>query len=141
MTAAGVLNPPPNDCHAVDDEFELLGYPRGHFAYLENPTLAAIRGDHSVSFPLIRAFKEYEPLTIVLLCTSRLSKLYLIPVIANRWRWSSANNSPFRRAHELPFVKRIVTVGVLGSRAPRNLEHGNLMFSMSLLKNDGCDLV
>jgi agmatinase len=97
--------------------------------------LASIGGDHSVSFPLIAAFEKFDPLTIVLVDAhldyrdTSQDLLY-------------TNNSPFRRAHELPFVKRIVTIGARGLKSTyreylESLEHGNLVFPMERIHEIG----
>ena len=90
--------------------------------------LASIGGDHSVSFPLIRAFKQYGPLTIILLDAH-------LDYRNKSMEMDFSNNSPFRRARELDFIKRIVTIGVRGIKSTdreyrESLEHGNLVFTM-----------
>jgi arginase family enzyme len=68
-----------------------------------------IGGDHSISYPVIRAFDRMAPLTIVLgahldykdeVCGLKLT-----------------NSSPFPRAQELAFVQRIITIGVRGVKS------------------------
>jgi agmatinase len=97
--------------------------------------LAAIGGDHSVTFPLICGFEKYGPLTIVLF-DAHLD--YRDKSMDMRF----SNNSPFRRARELPFVKRIVTIGVRGIKSTdreyrESLDHGNLIFPMERIHEDG----
>lgn len=97
--------------------------------------LASIGGDHSVSFPLITAFEKYDPLTIVLLDAH-------LDYRNTSMDMQFTNNSPFRRAHELPFVKRIITVGVRGIKSTdreyrESLDHGNLIFPMERVHEDG----
>jgi agmatinase len=97
--------------------------------------LASIGGDHSVSFPLIRAFKQYEPLTIILLDAH-------LDYRNKSMEMDFSNNSPFRRARELPFIKRIVTIGVRGIKSTdreyrESLEHGNLVFTMERVHDAG----
>lgn len=97
--------------------------------------LASIGGDHSVSFPLLAAFEKYGPLTIVLLDAH-------LDYRDKSMGMEFSNNSPFRRIHELPFVKRIVTVGVRGIKSTdreyrESLDHGNLVFPMERIHNDG----
>jgi agmatinase len=89
--------------------------------------LASIGGDHSVSFPLISAFDQYGPLTIVLFDAhlDYRDRFLGLPF---------SNNSPFRRASELPFVKRIVTIGARGIKSTdteyrESLRRGNVVFS------------
>jgi arginase family enzyme len=72
--------------------------------------LASIGGDHSISFPLPAAFDKNQPLTVILLDAH--------PDYRDRSNGMEfTNNSPFRRAHELSFIKRIVTVGAQGLKA------------------------
>lgn len=97
--------------------------------------LASIGGDHSVSFPLIRAFKQYEPLTIILLDAH-------LDYRNKSMEMDFSNNSPFRRVRELPFIKRIVTIGVRGIKSTdreyrESLEHGNLVFTMERVHDAG----
>ncbi|MGH9343562.1 MAG: arginase family protein [Terriglobia bacterium] len=97
--------------------------------------LASIGGDHSVSFPLLAAFEKAGPVSVVLLDAHldyRDKSLDL----------KFTNNSPFRRIHELPFVKRIVTIGVRGIKSTdreyrETLDHGNLVFPMDRVYDDG----
>lgn len=86
-----------------------------------------IGGDHSISYPSIRAFDRFNPLTIVLF-DAHLD--YRDEVLGLKL----TNNSPFRRAQELPFVERIITIGVRGVKSTdrelrETLERGNLVFS------------
>jgi agmatinase len=97
--------------------------------------LASIGGDHSVSFPLIAAFEKYAPLSIVLLDAH-------LDYRDRSMDMQFTNNSPFRRAHELPFVTRIVTIGVRGIKSTdreyrESLHHGNLVFPMERVHEDG----
>jgi agmatinase len=97
--------------------------------------LASIGGDHSVTFPLLAAFEKYAPLTIVLLDAHMDYRDISMDL-------KFSNNSPFRRAHELSFVERIVTVGVRGIKSTdreyrESLEHGNLVFPMDRVHDDG----
>lgn len=86
-----------------------------------------IGGDHSISYPVIRAFDEVGPLTIILF-DAHLD--YRDEVLGLRL----TNNSPFRRAQELPFVQQIITIGVRGVKSTdRELretrDRGNLVFT------------
>ena len=97
--------------------------------------LASIGGDHSVSFPLLAAFEKFNPLTIVLLDAH-------LDYRDTSMGMKFSNNSPFRRSHELPFVKRIVTVGVRGIKSTdreyrETLDHGNLVFPMDYVHDKG----
>lgn len=97
--------------------------------------LASIGGDHSVSYPLVAAFEKFAPLTVVLLDAH-------LDYRDNSMGLKFTNNSPFRRIHELPFVNRIVTVGVRGIKSTdreyrETLEHGNLVFPMERVHTKG----
>lgn len=100
-----------------------------------NLLLASIGGDHSVSFPLVAAFEKFAPLTVVLIDAH-------LDYRDNSLGLKFTNNSPFRRIHELPFVKRIVTIGVRGIKSTdreyrETLDHGNLVFPMERVHSDG----
>src|SRR6185437_2635877 len=97
--------------------------------------LASIGGDHSISFPLLAAFEKCQPLTVVLL-DAHLD--YRDRTLGMEF----TNNSPFRRAHELPSVKRIVTIGVRGIKSTdreyrESLGHGNLIFPADRVHDEG----
>jgi agmatinase len=86
-----------------------------------------IGGDHSISYPVIRAFDGTGPLTVVLF-DAHLD--YRDDVLGLKL----TNNSPFRRAHELPFVPRIITIGVRGVKSTdrelrESQERGNLVIT------------
>lgn len=97
--------------------------------------LASIGGDHSISFPLLAGFEKYQPLTVVLLDAH-------LDYRDKSMDMEFSNNSPFRRAHELPFIKRIVTIGVRGIKSTdreycESLEHGNLIVPMDRVHDEG----
>lgn len=99
--------------------------------------LASLGGDHSVSFPLIAAFEQKQPLTVVLLDAH-------LDYRDTSMDMKFSNNSPFRRARELPFVKRIVTVGARGMKSTdreyrESLAHGNLIFPMERVHEQGME--
>ena len=84
-------------------------------------------GDHSISYPVLRAFERYGPLRIVLI-DAHLD--YKDSLMGLRF----TNNSPFRRARELPFVEQILSFGIRGIKSTgqellESREHGNLVFS------------
>ncbi|ADY27253.1 Agmatinase (plasmid) [Deinococcus proteolyticus MRP] len=67
-------------------------------------------GDHSVSYPLLRAFDDVPDLHVV-----QLDAHLDFTDVRNDTRWS--NSSPFRRACEaMPNLKHITTVGLRGLR-------------------------
>lgn len=101
--------------------------------------LASIGGDHSVSFPLVAAFEKFAPLTVVLLDAH-------LDYRDDSMGLKFTNNSPFRRIHELPFIKRIVTIGVRGIKSTdreyrESLEHGNLVIPMERIHNKGISVI
>ncbi len=72
-----------------------------------------IGGDHSVSFPLLRAFDDVDDLHIV-----QIDAHLDFTDIRNETRYS--NSSPFRRAVEvLPNLRHITTIGLRGVRFDR----------------------
>ncbi len=84
-------------------------------------------GDHSISYPVLRAFESVGDLTIVLIDAHLDYKDELMGL-------KYTNNSPMRRAHELPFVKQILNFGIRGIKSTdrdvrESLEAGNLVFS------------
>ena len=86
-----------------------------------------IGGDHSISYPVIRAFDQMDPLTIVLF-DAHLD--YRDEVLGLKL----TNNSPFRRAQELPFVHQIITIGVRGVKSTdlelrESRDRGNLVIT------------
>lgn len=94
-----------------------------------------VGGDHSISYPVIRAFSHGAPLTIVLF-DAHLD--YRDEVLGMRL----TNNSPFRRASELPFVSRIITIGVRGIKSTdrelrETLAHGNVVFTSRSVRDLG----
>ncbi|MGE3344817.1 MAG: agmatinase [Vicinamibacterales bacterium] len=94
-----------------------------------------IGGDHSISYPVIRAFENFAPLTVVLF-DAHLD--YRDVVQGQRL----TNNSPFRRAQELPWVTQIITIGVRGIKSTdrelrETLDRGNLVFTNYQVFDEG----
>ncbi|MEM9598476.1 MAG: arginase family protein [Acidobacteriota bacterium] len=84
-------------------------------------------GDHSISYPVLRAYEKHGPLRIILI-DAHLDYKYDVAGL------KYTNNSPFRRAHELPFVEQILSFGIRGIKSTgqelqESREHGNLVFS------------
>ncbi|MDA8018410.1 MAG: agmatinase [Thermoanaerobaculia bacterium] len=84
-------------------------------------------GDHSISYPVLRAFEELGPLTIVLVDAHLDYKLDVMGL-------PFTNNSPFRRAHELDHVGRILNFGIRGIKSTdqdlrESRANGHLTFS------------
>ena len=92
-------------------------------------------GDHSITFPVLQAFEDSGPLTVVLI-DAHLD--YRDTFLGLRF----SNNSPFRRVHELGFIKQIITVGVRGIKSTdqeyrESLSHGNLIVSADQVHDQG----
>ncbi|MEM7550577.1 MAG: agmatinase [Bacteroidota bacterium] len=84
-------------------------------------------GDHSISYPVLRAYKDFEPLTVILFDAHLDYKDHIMGL-------KYTNNSPFRRAIELGFIKQIISFGIRGIKSTNldtieSQEHGNLVFS------------
>lgn len=94
-------------------------------------------GDHSISYPVIRAFERFAPLTIVLIDAhlDYRDRFLGLPF---------TNNSPFRRARELTFVHQILSFGIRGIKSTgrefqESLEHGNRIFTNYEIFDQGVD--
>lgn len=92
-------------------------------------------GDHSVTYPLIRALAQEQDLAIVQL-DAHLDYTDAIGGFAR------SNSSPIRRAAELPFVGEITTIGVRGLRVNPEayqaaLARGNRIVRQSEIRRDG----
>ncbi len=84
-------------------------------------------GDHSISYPVLRAFEAVGPLRVVLIDAHLDYKDELMGL-------KYTNNNPFRRAFELPFVEQILSFGIRGIKSTdrelrESRKHGNLVFS------------
>lgn len=84
-------------------------------------------GDHSISYPVIRAYEALGPLTIILI-DAHLD--YKADIMGLKY----TNNSPFRRADELPFVQQIISFGIRGIKSTdvdlrESRDAGHLVFS------------
>ena len=97
-------------------------------AILERGTLPVVLGgDHSISYPVLRAYEAFGPLRVILIDAHLDYKNELMGL-------KLTNNSPFRRAIELPFVEQIISFGIRGIKSTglelaESREHGNLVFS------------
>jgi agmatinase len=84
-------------------------------------------GDHSISYPVLRAYGSQAPLRIILIDAHLDYKQHVMGL-------EYTNNSPFRRAFELPFVEQILSFGIRGLKSTdqelrESRDHGNLVFS------------
>lgn len=94
-----------------------------------------IGGDHSVTYPIVQAFEEFSPLSIV--------------HFDAHMDWNDAvggvryaNGSPLRRVGELSFVGQISQLGVRAVRNPEDayrnaLSRGNLIVTRDQIRREG----
>lgn len=92
-------------------------------------------GDHSISYPVLRAYEDFGPLRVILIDAHLDYKDELMGL-------RMTNNSPFRRAFELPFVEQILSFGIRGIKSTDKerreaQEHGNLVFSSHQIHTSG----
>jgi agmatinase len=96
-------------------------------------------GDHSVTFPVVRAFQKRKPLHIVHLDAHLDYNDSIEGVLL-------ANGSPIKRVSELDFVGEIIQVGMRGIRAREDayndsLSRGNKMITLSDFRRTGPEAV
>ncbi|MBI4280239.1 MAG: arginase family protein [Armatimonadetes bacterium] len=96
-------------------------------------------GDHSVSFPAVRGMEAHGPIDIVHV-DAHLDFNDSVGGV------TLANGSPFKRASELPFVRRIIQIGIRGIRTrPATYfaarDHGNIIITMARIRREGLDPV
>ena len=81
---------------------------------LRNGSLpVSLGGDHSVSYPIVRAFENFGPLSIVQF-DAHLDRRDTVGDI------KYGHGSPIKRISELEFIENIITIGLRGLRAPEN---------------------
>lgn len=68
-------------------------------------------GDHSITYPIVRAFEGTGPLSLVQLDAHLDRRESVVEV-------RFGHGSPIKRISELPFIDRIVSLGMRGLRAP-----------------------
>lgn len=91
-------------------------------------------GDHSISFPIIRAYGN-EPMDLVMVDGHLDFTDHTLGV-------THANGMPFRRAAELPNVRKIVQLGIRGIRNSRQYyddakKRGNFIFTAREIRRRG----
>jgi agmatinase len=84
-----------------------------------------VGGDHSVTFPIVRAYSGHEPITVV-----QFDAHLDYRDDAGGVRYGHGN--VLRRVRELPFVEQVVTLGIRSLRTRRedreaHAEHGNVL--------------
>lgn len=68
-------------------------------------------GDHSITYPIVRGFERDEPLNLIQLDAHLDRRESVLDV-------RLGHGSPIKRISELPFIKKIVSLGMRGLRAP-----------------------
>jgi len=96
-------------------------------------------GDHSISFPVVRAFQKIKPLHIVHL-DAHLDYNDSIEGV------KLANGTPIKRISELSFVREIIQIGMRGIRTREDAYkdssyRGNKIITMSDFRRKGVDQV
>jgi len=96
-------------------------------------------GDHSISFPVVRAFQKIKPLHIVHL-DAHLDYNDSIEGV------KLANGNPIKRISELSFVREIIQIGMRGIRTREDAYkdssyRGNKIITMSDFRRKGVDQV
>ena len=96
-------------------------------------------GDHSITFPIVRAFQRFQPLHILHL-DSHLDYNDSIEGVL------LANGSPIKRISELDFVGKIIQVGMRGIRAREDayrdsISRGNSIFTMNDFRRIGTESI
>lgn len=89
-------------------------------------------GDHSITFPVVRAFRKYKPLHLVQLDAHLDYNNSIEGVLL-------ANGNPIKRVSELDFVGEIIQIGMRGIRAREDafndsISRGNRIITMSELR-------
>lgn len=92
-------------------------------------------GDHSVTFPLVKAFEKYAPLDIVHF-DAHMDWIDHVDGI------KFANGSPLRRVKELPFVRKMVHLGIRDLRSRESdvadaIKAGAQIFTREMVREQG----
>jgi agmatinase len=96
-----------------------------------------VGGDHSVTFPIVRAYSGHEPITVV-----QFDAHLDYRDDAGGVRYGHGN--VLRRVRELPFVEQVVTLGIRSLRTRRedreaHAEHGNALVPAWDIHTKGAD--
>jgi agmatinase len=94
-------------------------------------------GDHSITFPVVRAFKKYNPLHLIHIDAHLDYNDSVEGVLL-------ANGSPIKRVSELNFVDKIVQIGMRGIRAREDayndsISRGNRIITISDFRRMGVE--
>ena len=96
-------------------------------------------GDHSISFPVVAAMAGLGPLNIVHL-DAHLDRRDSLGGVR------LGHGSPLKRISELPFVERMVSIGLRGLRAPEEdfmaaEKRGDLLVTCRAIREEGLDSI
>ena len=96
-----------------------------------------VGGDHSVTFPIVRAYSGHEPITVV-----QFDAHLDYRDDAGGVRYGHGN--VLRRVRELPFVEQVVSLGIRSLRTRRedreaHAEHGNVLVPAWDIHTKGAD--
>jgi len=96
-------------------------------------------GDHSVTFPIVRAFERFGPLDIVHF-DAHLDWIDHVDGI------KFANGSPFRRISELPFIRHMTHLGIRDLRSREGdyndaLKFGAQIFTRQMIRERGTQAI
>lgn len=94
-------------------------------------------GDHSISYPIVRAFDDIENLTIVHFDAH-------FDLHDNTDGHKYANSSPFARIAELPFAGRMIHIGIrmcMQSEYEFAINRGNLVVTREDVRRDGVQAI
>jgi len=101
----------------------------------EGAMLVTLGGDHSIAYPLVRAFDDYADLGIIQL-DAHLDFADNVQGVPN------SSSSPLRRISELPFVGPMAVIGLRGLRTDPAAftaarDRGNALISRAALRDIG----
>jgi agmatinase len=122
----------------VDDTFDKLT--ENVHTILDRKAFPVILGgDHSISFPVVRAFEGFQPLNIFHFDAH-------LDYNDNIWGVKLANGNPLKRISELHYVDRIVQIGMRGIRARQDAfqdsqDRGNTIILASHVREAGTEAV
>lgn len=97
----------------------------------------ALGGDHSITYPIVRGFEGTGPLSLVQLDAHLDRRDSVLDV-------RFGHGSPIKRISELPFIEKIVSLGMRGLRAPEKdfLEaerRGEILIPAHLMEESGIE--
>ena len=121
----------------VEETFSAITDSVGRISAKALPNI--LGGDHSITFPVVRALQKYKPLHVIHLDAHLDYNDSIEGVLL-------ANGSPVKRISELDFVGEIIQIGMRGIRAREDAykdsaSRGNRIITMSDLRHKGVEVV